>query len=212
VVEIRGDRFVGPDGSSAIVVQLGQSIQFVNRDDSDHTATSTATPAGGASFDTGGLDTGETATITPNTVGTWRYRCDFHPEMTGTITVTDGSTPPPGGGGGVPPGGTPGGGGGTPPGGTPGGGVGIVVLRITEGGFEAGGHATIALGQSIEWSNDSGEEHEIDSTDEPDHAADFRSGELLPGDRFRFTPDRTGTWVYRCKEHGEEEDMTLTVR
>ena len=32
------------------------------------------------------------------------------------------------------------------------------------------------------------------------------------GARFRFTPDRTGTWTYRCKEHGDERDMTLTVR
>ena len=68
----------------------------------------------------------------------------------------------------------------------------------------------IALGQSLEWVNESGEEHEIDSTDEPDDADDF-GAELAPGDRFRFTPDRTGTWVYRCKEHGDEEEMTITV-
>ena len=84
------------------------------------------------------------------------------------------------------------------------------MVRITDGGFDAGGDAMIALGQSIEWVNESGEEHEIDSTDEPDDADDFRA-ELAPGDRFRFTPDRTGTWVYRCKEHGDEEDMTITV-
>ncbi|HJU86329.1 MAG TPA: hypothetical protein VJ788_03055, partial [Gemmatimonadota bacterium] len=205
VVDIRGNRFVGPNGSSAVTVQLGQSIRFVNRDDSDHTATSTTTPAGGTPFDTGGLDTGQQSTVTPDVAGTWRYRCDFHTEMTGTITVIDGASPP----GGTPPGGT-------PPGGTPGnppptGESGVAVVRITDSGFAGGGHATIALGQSVEWVNDSGEEHEIDSTDEPDDADDFR-GELAPGDRFRFTPDRTGTWLYRCKEHGDEEDMTITVR
>ena len=85
-----------------------------------------------------------------------------------------------------------------------------MVVRITDSGFDAGGHAMIALGQSLEWVNESGEEHEIDSTDEPDDADEFRA-ELAPGDRFRFTPDRTGTWIYRCKEHGGEEDMTITV-
>lgn len=206
VVEIRDDVFVGPGGSSRIEVATGSTVRFVNRGGSAHTATSTSVPSGGTGFDSGRMDTLDTFEVVVDQAGTWAFRCDFHDGMTGTLVVTDGG--PAGGGGGT-------GGGG--PGGTPGdgsgsGGSGAVVVTIDDAGFSGGGNVTLELGRSVEWVNASAVEHEIDSTDEPDDAPEIESGDLAPGARFRFTPDRTGTWTYRCKEHGDERGMTVTVR
>jgi plastocyanin len=65
-----------------ITVDLGAEVTFFNDDDDDHTATS-------ASFDTGTIAPGGSATITLDEPGSHFYACRFHPEMTGTIFVRD---------------------------------------------------------------------------------------------------------------------------
>jgi plastocyanin len=51
-----------------------------------HTATSYAGPA---SFNTGNIPDGSTsAAITLNVAGVYSYKCSYHPQMLGTITVT----------------------------------------------------------------------------------------------------------------------------
>lgn len=199
VVDIRDDVFVGPDGSSRIEVPTGSTVRFVNRGGSSHTATSTSIPDGAAAFDSGRMRPGDTFEIVVGTAGTWAFRCDFHDGMTGTLVVADGGPAPP-----ADPG-NPGDAGGKN-------GSGTVVVTINDGGFSDGGNVTLTLGGTVEWVNASTAEHEIDSTDEPDDGAEIESGDLLPGDRYRFTPDRTGVWVYRCKEHDDERGMRIEVR
>jgi plastocyanin len=207
-VVIRDDRFVGPDGTSTIAVSLGQTVEFVNQDDRPHTATSTgAPPPGGAAFDSGRLGTGAGFRFTPGVAGAWSFLCDFHPEMRGTLVVGGGGggqNPGPGGPGAPPPGGT-------PPGGTPPPPTGdVVAIVITDAGFA--GNVTVDLGQTLEWRNQSSRLHDLRSDDEPDEVERFESGVLSPGERFRFTPSRTGVWTYRCKIHEGERGFRITVR
>ncbi|HJU86099.1 MAG TPA: plastocyanin/azurin family copper-binding protein, partial [Gemmatimonadota bacterium] len=98
-VEIESFEFRGPGGSSAVSVAVGDTLVFVNRDAAPHTATSTSVPAGAIAFDTGRLDQGQSARVVVTAAGTYAYRCDFHPAMTGTVAATpaSGGTPPPGG-------------------------------------------------------------------------------------------------------------------
>jgi plastocyanin len=72
---------VQPNGIKA---HVGDPITFTNRDSAAHTVTATA----GASFDSGSLDQGRSFTYTPKKAGTIKFVCDFHPGMTGTISVS----------------------------------------------------------------------------------------------------------------------------
>lgn len=187
-VTMGDDRFIGPDGTSVIQAAPGQTVRFVNADDRSHTATSTS---GAPAFDSGTIRGGQSFDLVPTAAGTWSFRCDFHSDMTGTLVVSDGAAPPPGGN--------------PPP-------SGDVTITITDAGFSNGGHAEIALGQAVEWVNASSSEHEIESTDEPGGADEFESGDLDPGERFRWVSTRTGTWVYKCSKHSDEKGMTIIVR
>jgi plastocyanin len=90
VIEMENIAFVAPDGSDDVTIQLGQTVGWVNRDNVQHTATSTALPQGGDPFDSGLLSNDGTSVFEPNIRGTWVYHCEVHPsEMAGaTITVT----------------------------------------------------------------------------------------------------------------------------
>ncbi|MFH8259266.1 cupredoxin domain-containing protein [Streptomyces roseolus] len=62
----------------------GARISVVNEDSAPHTVTAEDADV----FDTGTIEGGQTATFTaPPTAGTYRYLCDIHPSMTGTLTV-----------------------------------------------------------------------------------------------------------------------------
>jgi plastocyanin len=65
---------------AVITVRAGARITFVNRDHADHTAT-------GRSFDSGTLHQGDSKKVALPHAGTFAYRCDFHPFMTGEVTV-----------------------------------------------------------------------------------------------------------------------------
>jgi len=79
VVRIHGFAFV----PQRIVVHPGARVRFINDDDDAHTAT-----ARDRSFDSGGLDTGDSWDHTFAKTGTIAYLCALHPQMTGTIVVT----------------------------------------------------------------------------------------------------------------------------
>ncbi|HEX5585976.1 MAG TPA: cupredoxin domain-containing protein [Acidimicrobiia bacterium] len=64
-------------------VKAGTALTVTNADDTDHTVT-----AADGAFDTGTLGGGKTATITVDAPGTYRYFCDIHNYMTGTIEAT----------------------------------------------------------------------------------------------------------------------------
>ncbi len=189
VVDIVDFSFRGPNGSNRIEVEVGQTIKFVNQDFADHTATSTSGPAGG--FNSGNLDTGQVYHWTPPQTGNWSFVCDYHPEMVGTIVVSDSA-----------------GGGGDDGGGN------TVRIDVTDTGFAGpggDGNATVALGDAIEWVNTGQLVHTVSARKVPEGAERFDSGDLAPGASYVFTPDRSGLWEYRCDIHGGEEGI-ITVQ
>ncbi len=64
-------------------LNVGETVQFVNKDEEPHTVT-----AKNGSFDSKALDTDQTWASTFTTPGTFPYICSIHPFMHGTITVT----------------------------------------------------------------------------------------------------------------------------
>ena len=70
-------------GPAELSVAAGTTVTFVNNDTAPHTAT-----ADDDSWDTGEIAPGASATVTFDEPGTYTYHCDFHPNMTATITVT----------------------------------------------------------------------------------------------------------------------------
>ena len=75
-----------------LTIAVGDTVTWTNLDSFSHTATSTSGPA---SFDSGNLATDETFSFTFDTAGTYEYFCEIHPNMTGTIMVTDGASSAP---------------------------------------------------------------------------------------------------------------------
>jgi plastocyanin len=90
VIEMSGIAFVYPDGStnSDATVAVGDTIEWVNLDGVQHTATSNIEPAGGAAFDSGLMTTGQTFRFAPAVVGTWEYFCEVHPTIMLGATIT----------------------------------------------------------------------------------------------------------------------------
>jgi plastocyanin len=67
---------------AAVTVAPGAKITFVNHDQTSHTASSDK-----PGFDTGTLNSGQTATVRLDKPGTYAYGCQFHAFMRGTIVV-----------------------------------------------------------------------------------------------------------------------------
>lgn len=74
----------GFDFGDPITVGVGTEIRVTNRDTTAHTWTSLA-----GLFDSETIDPGESFEFTFDTAGTFEFLCVIHPQMTGTITVTD---------------------------------------------------------------------------------------------------------------------------
>ena len=77
-ITIEGFAFSPADLTAAV----GDTITVTNNDGAPHTLT-----ADDGSFDTGRLNRGESAEITLSAAGSFPYKCAFHPNMRGTITV-----------------------------------------------------------------------------------------------------------------------------
>ena len=77
-VQILNDSFV----PATLTVAAGQNVTFTNKDDDAHTVTAT-----NGDFDSRGLDTGGVWRHTFPKPGTYRYFCQLHPFMRGTIVV-----------------------------------------------------------------------------------------------------------------------------
>ena len=68
---------------SALTIAAGDTVVFTNADSAPHTAT-----ASNGAFDTGRLNNGQSAQLRFGSAGSFSYVCAFHPNMTGSITVT----------------------------------------------------------------------------------------------------------------------------
>jgi plastocyanin len=77
-VELQDYRFA----PAAVEVAVGTAVRWTNRGAAPHSAT-----AEDDAFDTGQLETGESAIETFATPGTFAYLCTLHPDMRGTVTV-----------------------------------------------------------------------------------------------------------------------------
>ena len=71
------------NGNGYIVVKAGTKVTWENRDNTQHTTTSTASPP---IWDSGILNPGQDFSFTFNNAGTYSYICNVHP-MAGTVVV-----------------------------------------------------------------------------------------------------------------------------
>ncbi len=69
--------------SGVTEIPVGTTVVVTNDDSATHTWTATD-----GSFDSGSLAPGESFEFTFTEAGTFQYVCNFHPTMTGSITVT----------------------------------------------------------------------------------------------------------------------------
>lgn len=68
----------------------GQKVKWTNTDSAPHTVTSNDNGKK-ESFNSGNMDPGDTFEHTFTTAGSFGFFCEYHPEMTGTVVVGDGS-------------------------------------------------------------------------------------------------------------------------
>jgi plastocyanin len=69
-----------------ITVKKGTAVTWVNQDSTAHTVTENDGQTGP---DSGPMANGQSYSFTFDTAGTFKYHCTFHPEMVGTVTVTE---------------------------------------------------------------------------------------------------------------------------
>lgn len=72
---------------SFISVKKGTKITWTNQDSTTHTVSSKSDSP--ESFDSGNLDKNGSFSFTFNTVGTYNYFCNIHPNMIAAVNVTD---------------------------------------------------------------------------------------------------------------------------
>lgn len=71
---------------STITVKKGSTVTWTNHDSVAHTVQETDGKDGPMSSN---VATNQSYSFTYNTVGTFAYHCSIHPDMTGTVTVTE---------------------------------------------------------------------------------------------------------------------------
>jgi plastocyanin len=71
---------------SDITVKKGTTVTWTNQDSTTHTVTEMDSQTGPSSDN---LNPGAKYTFTFTQTGTFKYHCSIHPEMLGTVTVTD---------------------------------------------------------------------------------------------------------------------------
>jgi len=69
-----------------ITIKKGTTVTWTNNDSTAHSVNETDNQKGP---DSGNLNPGDKYSFTFDQTGTFKYRCNLHPEMLGTVTVTD---------------------------------------------------------------------------------------------------------------------------
>lgn len=161
-----------------LTIDLGQSVTFVNRDDKPHTAT-------GPGFDTGKIQPGEQATVTFDEAGVFPYSCQYHPMMTGTVSVRNEQGEVPGATASASPVASP---------------VGaaagnMVEVAIVDFAFDPA-QIEIAAGTTVSWTNEDSVPHTATADD-----GSFNTGVLQQGNSATHTFDTPGTFPYICAFH-----------
>jgi plastocyanin len=146
--------------------------------------------ADGGSFDSGIVAAGGRWSQTFSTPGTFAFLCSLHPEMTGTLRVTDstGSAPPPAPTSKptpTPPGGSGGGSGGGAPG----------AFALRDFSFDPS-TIRVATGTTVRWVNRGVAPHTV-----TDKGGSFDSGFINGGGSWSYTFRQAGTFAIWCVIH-----------
>jgi plastocyanin len=168
-----------------ITIDLGQSVTFVNRDDDPHTAT-------GMTFDTGSIAPGEQVTVTFDKPGVFPYSCQYHPMMTGSVSVRNEQGEVPGASPSASPVASPDA---AAAGNT-------VEVAIVNFAFDPA-EIEISAGTTVRWTNKDSVPHTATADD-----GAFDTGVLQQGDTATHTFAGTGAFTYICAFH---PSMTGTV-
>ncbi len=89
VIDVTNLAFVAPDGSDAVLVAVGDTIEWVNRDNVPHTVTANLAPNGGVNLlDSGILALSNTFRFVPGESGVFEYFCQVHPRTMFGATIT----------------------------------------------------------------------------------------------------------------------------
>lgn len=161
-----------------IMINIGESVTWVNVDKDPHTAT-------GKGFDSGRIEPGQQVTITFNEAGSFPYSCNYHPVMTGIVEVrdTNGTVP-------ASPQASPA----ASPQATPGSGH-TVDVSISNFAFDPK-ELRISVGTTVKWTNKDEAPHTATADDKS-----FVSGMLQKGGTFSYTFEKAGTFDYFCEVH-----------
>ncbi len=91
LIRMQNTAFIDPSGrtnqQASVTVAVGDTIEWVNLDAVQHTATSSANPGGGSPFDSGLLSNGGRFRFVPDAIGTWTYFCQVHPVIMLNATI-----------------------------------------------------------------------------------------------------------------------------
>lgn len=71
---------------ASITVKKGTTVTWTNKDSAAHTVTESDSQTGPSSDS---LATGKSYSFTYTSAGTFKYKCNFHPDMQGTVVVTE---------------------------------------------------------------------------------------------------------------------------
>jgi len=71
---------------ASITIKKGTTVTWTNKDSATHTVTESDSSTGP---DSGDLANGKSYSFTYNQTGTFSYHCSIHPNMTGTVKVTE---------------------------------------------------------------------------------------------------------------------------
>ncbi len=191
---------------ASVAIASGGTVEWANRDGEAHTVTGSD-----SAFDSGILDSGAIYRQTFDEPGSYPYACLIHPDMRGTITVSDQVPAAPDGPTSLPLASPATGADGEPdlasavdalavPSGDPvatptvGSGPAVSIIDRTFQPASVEG----AVGDTVTWTNDDGEGHTVTAVD-----GGFNSGVLAVGDGFSTTIETPGTYDYFCAIHPE---------
>lgn len=178
----------------SVTVSAGSQVTWSNDGALPHTVTS---DTGG--FDSGILTPGAGFAVRLTTPGTYDYVCTLHPEMTGTIVVTEATAPIEGGDGAavIESGTDSAGGAEDASGATPASGPTVArTVQMIDNAFQPA-TVSVAAGEAVRWRNDGLVPHTatLDGV--------FDSGFLEPGADFVQAFDSVGVYEYICTIHPE---------
>jgi plastocyanin len=165
---------------ASITVNVGGTVTWIN-EDREHTVTATD-----RSWDSGIFDVGENFTRSFDTAGTYPYFCIIHPDMQGTVIVSDGGSAPP------PPISPPTTAPPPPPTEPPP--PGTDTINVIDNDFDPG-TKTVSVGSTVRWTNQGALPHTVTL------AGVFDSGIFMPGETYSRTFTTPGTYDYLCTLH-----------